>query len=936
MVKADEWQKKIEKELETARENGQVPDSFIELVSELRIYQAELEMQNEELMQSPEELALLYRDYYELYNNVPVGYYMLDGDGIVRNVNDNGLELLLLTKNRIIGRGFSKFIVKEDENKYFGALADAVKTSEDQELELIFKRCADLFRAKVKITPLYQGKGAKYGIIVEDITDCRKAEEVLKESDIKYSHLFYKSAVPAAFLSLPEVVIVDVNEALENLVGYSRQEMIGKTAVEIGIAKPKERKKQISRFERHGSLYQSETHISTKSGEERVVLINTNPLKLSGQQYAVSAIQDITERKKAEEKLRNSNKRYHEVVGAVRDGIAFHDPDGTITYVNQRMADMMGYSREEIIGRLSIDFVDTEESKSVIQTRSGLKNKESSIQEIKMLRKDGSVLWTLVNLFSRQDSADNFIGYLAMHTDITDRKKAEEKIKKLVEELIQTRDNLEEKIEERTKELELANSYNRSLIEANLDPLVTIGIDGKINDVNMATELITGYPRNKLIGTDFSNYFTEPSNAKSGYQQAFREGEVRDYPLEIKHKKGQLTPVLYHASVYKDEFGEVMGVFATARDITTQKEAEKQLKERTKELSLERQRLFDVLETVPIMICLLTPDYHVAFSNRAFREMYGESHGRHCYEYCFGLKEPCEFCESFKPFKTGKPHYWQLKSPNGKIIDAYDFPFTDIDGSQLVLEMDIDVTEQKQAEKDLKNTFEELKRSNEELKQFAYVSSHDLQEPLRTIASFTQLLERRYKGKFDSDADEFMDYIVEAAVHMKAQIEGLLEYSRVGTKWEEFQPVNLNEILNKIIQSLYTSIEESNAKINVDELPVVMGDAVQLQRVFQNLISNAIKFRKEEEPLEIRIYANKNIYGNGYVVSIEDNGIGIEKQYFERIFTIFQRLHTRDEYQGTGIGLSIVKRIIERHGGRVWVESEFGVGSVFYFTLPNL
>ncbi|MGZ7068017.1 MAG: sensor histidine kinase, partial [Methanobacterium sp.] len=247
-----------------------------------------------------------------------------------------------------------------------------------------------------------------------------------------------------------------------------------------------------------------------------------------------------------------------------------------------------------------------------------------------------------------------------------------------------------------------------------------------------------------------------------------------------------------------------------------------------------------------------------------------------------------------------------------------------------------DITPQKESEKELKNVLDDFKRSNEELERFAYVASHDLQEPLRTIASFTQLLERRYKGHLDEDADEFMDYIVEAAIRMKKQIEGLLEFSRVATKGNEFQKVNMDEVLERTINSLNSLICECNADITYDDLPRVMGDPGQLQRVFQNLISNALKFRKYEEPLKIHISANNSEDGKEYVFSIQDNGIGMEAQYFERIFTIFQRLHTIGEYNGTGIGLSIVKRIIERHGGRVWVESKFGKGSTFFFTLPKI
>lgn len=253
-------------------------------------------------------------------------------------------------------------------------------------------------------------------------------------------------------------------------------------------------------------------------------------------------------------------------------------------------------------------------------------------------------------------------------------------------------------------------------------------------------------------------------------------------------------------------------------------------------------------------------------------------------------------------------------------------------GKTVALAISRDIRDRKKTEKEMKKLIMDLKRSNDELEQFAYVASHDLQEPLRTIASFTQLLDRRYKGKLDNDADEFMNYVVDASFRMKDQIEGLLEFSRVATHEKTFQKVNLNNILSHSICNLKALIDENNAEVTYNSLPEVIGDADQLQRVFQNLIINAIKFKKEDEAPKICISYYK--YENEYVFSVTDNGIGIEKQYLERIFVIFKRLHTQEEYKGTGIGLSIVKRIIERHGGRIWVESESGVGSTFYFTVP--
>jgi light-regulated signal transduction histidine kinase (bacteriophytochrome) len=255
-------------------------------------------------------------------------------------------------------------------------------------------------------------------------------------------------------------------------------------------------------------------------------------------------------------------------------------------------------------------------------------------------------------------------------------------------------------------------------------------------------------------------------------------------------------------------------------------------------------------------------------------------------------------------------------------------------GKNIVLSISRDITERNKVETKLKETVKELKRSNEELRQFAYVSSHDLQEPLRTIASFTQLLERRYKGKLDRDADEFMDYIVDAAVRMKQQINDLLEYSRVTTAGNEFRSVDTNSILNQAFNNLKNSIDDTNAEIIHDPLPDVIADGDQLIRVFQNIIGNAIKYRKPDGPPKIHISAHEDKGKNEYVFSVSDNGIGIKKEYLDRIFIVFQRLHTRDEYKGTGIGLSVVKKVIERHGGYIWVESEYGKGSTFYFTIP--
>ncbi len=236
------------------------------------------------------------------------------------------------------------------------------------------------------------------------------------------------------------------------------------------------------------------------------------------------------------------------------------------------------------------------------------------------------------------------------------------------------------------------------------------------------------------------------------------------------------------------------------------------------------------------------------------------------------------------------------------------------------------------ARQDLEESVAELGRSNADLQQFAYVASHDLQEPLRMVSSYTQLLAKRYKGKLDADADEFIAFAVDGAGRMQKLIQDLLAYSRVSTGGRRFEPTSVGIVLNSALNNLLNAVKESRAEITHDPLPAVMGDEKQLVQLFQNLLSNAVKFSREQPP-RIHVSAKRSV--GEWVFSIHDNGIGIDPQYADRIFVIFQRLHTREEYPGTGIGLAICKKIVERHGGRMWVESELGKGATFYFTIPD-
>jgi light-regulated signal transduction histidine kinase (bacteriophytochrome) len=243
-----------------------------------------------------------------------------------------------------------------------------------------------------------------------------------------------------------------------------------------------------------------------------------------------------------------------------------------------------------------------------------------------------------------------------------------------------------------------------------------------------------------------------------------------------------------------------------------------------------------------------------------------------------------------------------------------------------------DISDRKYKEIELQNQKQDLARSNAELQQFAYIASHDLQEPLRMITSYLELLERRYKGQLDEKADKFIAYAVDGATRMQTLINDLLSYSRVGSRSQDLELVDCEKILQNVLTNLQMAIKQNNAIITHTPLPRVSADPSQLTQLFQNLISNSIKFRREDPP---QIHLEVQDTDGKWLFTLQDNGIGMEVQYLERIFIIFQRLHSKTEYPGTGIGLAVCKKIVERHGGNLWVESQHGQGSTFYFTIPH-
>jgi len=442
----------------------------------------------------------------------------------------------------------------------------------------------------------------------------------------------------------------------------------------------------------------------------------------------------------------------------------------------------------------------------------------------------------------------------------------------------------------------------------------------------------------------------------AAYSGSIRES--RDaYEIEhrvIRKHTGEIRFVHERCQHFRDASGSIIRSVGMVHDITERKRAEEALRKLNAELEervaeqtaeirrtceaveAERQRLYNVLELLPAYVVLLTPDYHVPFANRFFRERFGEAQGKRCYEFLFQRTEPCEICETYTVLKTGKPHHWEWTGPDGRNYDVHDFPFTDSDGAPFILEMGIDITEIKSAEAALKEANETLERRvaerTAEVEGFSYSVSHDLRAPLRAIDGYSRMILRKHADRFDDDALGKFNVIRDNTRMMGQLIDDLLAFSRLGRAQLSKVMLDIGELIREIWEELKAINPDRRLTLKIAEIPPCRGDRGLIKQVLVNILSNAVKFTRGRE--EALIEAGGYNKDGEIVYYVRDNGVGFDMQYHDKMFGVFQRLHSADEFEGTGVGLAIVQRIIHRHGGRIWAEGKIDRGACFYFSLP--
>ncbi|MEW6113143.1 MAG: PAS domain S-box protein [Thermodesulfobacteriota bacterium] len=831
----------------------------------------------------------------------------ISAEGKITDVNTGTERVTGYSRNELIGADFSDYFTDPSKARagYQQVFRDGLV--KDYELE-IRHRDGQLTPVMYNASVYRAESGQIAGVFAaaRDISDRKRAEEALQAASAYNRSLIEASLDPLVTISA-EGKITDVNMGTERVTGYSRNELIGTDFADY-FTDPARARAGYQQVFRDGLVKDYELEIRHRDGQLTPVMYNASVYRdESGKVTGVfAAARDISDRKRAEEALQAASAYNRSLIEASLDPLVTISAEGKITDVNTGTERVTGYSRNELIGA---DFADyfTDPSKARAGYQQVFRDGSVKDYELEIRHRDGQLTPVMYNASVYSDEPGKVLGVFAAARDISDRKDAE-------------------------KALQAASAYNRSLIEASLDPLVTISAEGKVTDVNTATERVTGYSREELIGTDFTNYFTDPEKASAGYQKAFKDGSVRDYELEIQHKDGELTPVMYNASLYQDESGQIIGLFAAARDITESKRAEKALQQANAYNRSLIEASLDPLVTI-------SAEGKITDVNTATERVTGYQRSELIgTEFADYFTDPLRARDGYQQvFRDGsvKDYELEIRHKNGTLTQVtynaslYYDEFGKIIGLFAAAR---DISARKQAERERERLIEELEAKNAELERFTYSVSHDLRSPLITIRSFLGFVSEAVSNGNTENLKPDLERIDKAAEKMGQLLGEILELSRVGRMFNPPTEVQVDDIISEAMELLSGTISQRGVQVQIaPDMPVLYVDRPRILEVFQNLIENSMKFMGDQSQPRIEIGTKRE--GEETVLFVRDNGIGINPLYHEKVFGLFNKLDQKTE--GTGIGLALAKRIVEVHGGRMWVESKgIGKGSAFCFTLP--
>ena len=863
------------------------------------------------------------RDSEEKYRTLVQGVQdyailMLGPTGEILSWNPGAERMTGCTFREAIGLNFSRFFTPEDIERGRPAeiLRMAATSGMHEEQGMRARKDGSRFVVRTTFTAMRDRdqKLRGYSVISRDLSES-------KESGAKYRGLL--EAAPDAMVVVNQSGdIVLLNVRAEKEFGYRRDELLGqqvKTIIPKGFA---ERLIADGTRSTADALAQQigtgiELNGRRKDGSEFPIEIMLSPLESAEGILVTAAIRDISVRRAAEKRLGQMEGRYRGLLEAAPDAMVVVNPSGDIVLLNVRAEKEFGYRRDELLGQqvktiIPKGFAERLIADGTRTTAEALAQQIGTGIELSGRRKDGSE-FPIEIMLSPLESAEGILVTAAIR-DISVRRAAE-------------------------KHLGQMEGRYRGLLEAAPDAMVVVNPGGDIVLLNVQAEKQFGYRRDELVGQKVKNIIPEGfaerlvADGLRSDADALAQQIGTGIELNGRRKDGSEFPIEIMLSPLESAEGTL--VTAAIRDISVRRAAEKHLGQM-------EGRYRGLLEAAPDAMVVVNRRGEIVLLNVQAERQFGyhrdELVGQKMKNIIpdgfaerlisDGLRSPEDALA--QKIGTGIELIGRRKDGTEFPIELMLSPLESAEGV-LVTAAIRDITTRKTAETHLIHKVEELNRSNEELGQFAYIASHDLQEPLRMVASYTQLLSRRYKGKLDAEADDFIAFAVDGANRMQRLIQDLLAYSRVGTKGTDLLDYSSEEALQQALINLRAPIGDSGALVTHDPLPNVLADEMQLIQLFQNLVGNAIKYQSPGIPV-IHVSAAMNVEKK-WIFSIRDNGLGIDPQYFEKIFGMFQRLHKREEFAGTGIGLAICKKIVERHGGNISVESQPGQGSTFRFTL---
>ncbi len=952
---------------------------------ELKSTTGDLQIVNEELVKKGIKLTEVNRNlreseekFYKAFHANPAAMTLSDEEGRWIDVNESFMKLTGYRKEELIGNTSAELNIIESDKRqpYITELQDK---GLKQDIEMEIRTKSGEKRVIISNSELIELESEiRFISFIYDITT-RKEREILGDalnkvnayinSTLDYDEIMQLIVEEGTKAIGAESSVINIKEEgnwivkfvynfPDDIIGQRKSDHESPTSVHVANKKkavafndaPNDPRVNRNGMKLHGVASLLASPIILKDQVKAIIVfyhhqksVVFSEAQIDFTNKLASSLSQAIENAQLFDEMKNSEERYHSLYSSMNEGVALHEiiynsrqepVDYVITDINPAYENITGLKKSAALGMKASQLYGTDAPPYMEIYASVAETGESTEFE---------TYFEPMNIHFHISVVSPGKGKFAtIFEDITKRKQAEEDLKR-----------------------------QAALLDVSYEAIFSYDYDGGIVSWNQGAERLYGYTDKDAIGNISHDLL------KTHFPIEFNEFEkilINDkmWTGELTHttKTGEKIIVESRQQLIQDNSGRNI-VIETNRDITERKKAEEELtgyrhhlqdlvKDRTAELEDAYESLKEseaqyltLFNSIDEGFCTIEVifddndkpvDYRFLEINPAFENQTGlkDAEGKLMRDLAPNHEE--HWFEIYgKIALTGKPMRFQNPAKElNRWYDVYAFKIGDPESREVAILFN-DITKRKKIENELKEyqdnleekvekRTEELEKSNAELEQFAYVSSHDLQEPLRMVTSFTQLLERRYKYQMDEDADEYIDFIVEGAHRMKYLIDDLLAFSRVSSRAKEFENLNLEKVLNDVLSNLSVSINENNASVNHDPLPIVTADPSQIRQVFQNLIGNAIKFHGTKQP---KIHITAQQQAEEWILAVADNGIGIDPEYQKQIFDVFKRLHTRADYPGSGIGLSISQKIIKRHGGNIWVESEQGKGSTFYFTIPK-